>query len=60
MKRTAKQYTSLLVDVQRLQIIGALTDGEAKRAFRRVVKLADAAGFNVVRVAWRDYRAVKK
>ena len=59
MRRTAKQYTGLLNDVQRLEIIGILTQREAKRAFLRTVKLAYDAGFAVIRAGHRDYQAVK-
>jgi len=59
MKRTAKQYTALLLDVQRLEIIGALTVREAQKAFSRLVRPANDAGFTVVRAGHRDYRAVK-
>jgi hypothetical protein len=58
-KRTAKQYTALLNDVQRFEIIGILTKAEAKRAFLRTVKLAYEAGFTVIRNGHRDYQAIK-
>jgi hypothetical protein len=58
-KRSAKQYTVLLNDVQRFEILGILTQNEAKKAFRRTVNLALEAGFTVIRSGHRDYRAVK-
>lgn len=59
MKRTAKQYTALLNDVQRFEILGILTQREAKKAFLRTVNLAYEAGFTVIRNGHRDYQALK-
>ena len=58
-KRTAKQYTALLNDVQRFEILGILTLREAQKAFVRTVKLANASGFTVIRKGHRDYEALK-